>query len=186
MAMNLTIPLSRPPRTVPWSTRLVVLFGGTFSGFGWIFFGFGMIFVWIFAGKGDYTSAFIMRGALETAPALVTGVQDTRFSEGGSKHSRGTSIYAYRYKFNTGGTDYEGTSYRLGQGRGREGDETTVEFPAGKPRYSRLKGMRRAIFSPVVAMVFLFPVVGLTLVLPGVLQGRKNIRLLKDGEIAQC
>src|SRR6202158_2777437 len=114
MSVSLTIPVSRPPRTLPWSTRLVVLFGGTFSGFGWLFFGFGMIFVWIFAGKGDYTSAFMMRGVLETAPAVVTGVQNTKFSEGGGKHTPGTPIYAYHYKFQSGGTDYEGTSYRLG------------------------------------------------------------------------
>jgi hypothetical protein len=185
MAISLTIPVSRPPRTVPLSTKLVVLFGGTFSGFGWLFFGFGMVFVWIFAGKGDYTSAFIMRGNLESAPAVVTGVRNTRFSEGGSKHSRGTPIYAYHYKFQREGIDYQGTSYRLGQGNGREGDETTVEFPAGKPRYSRIKGMRRAMFGPVVAMVLLFPAVGLTLVVPSVFQGWRNLRLLKDGETAQ-
>jgi hypothetical protein len=163
----------------------VILFGGIFSGFGWLFFGFGMIFVWIFAGKGDYTSAFIMRGALETAPAVVTEVQNTRFSQGGGKHSSGTPIYAYHYKFQREGIDYQGTSYRLGQGNGREGDEATVEFPVGKPGYSRIRGMRRAMFSPVVAMVLLFPTVGLILVVPSVLQGRKNIRLLKDGETAQ-
>ena len=181
----MTIPVNRPPRMLPLSTRLVILFGGTFSGFGWFFFGFGMVFVWIFAGKGDYTSALLMRGKLETAPAVVTGVQNTRFSEGGSEGSGGTPIYAYHYKFQRDSSDYQGTSYRLGEGNGREGDETTVEFPAGRPKYSRIKGMRRAIFSPVVALAFLFPTVGLSLVLPGVRQGWKSIRLLKDGETAQ-
>jgi hypothetical protein len=53
MAIDLKMPVSRPPRAVPLSTRLVVLFGGVFSGVGWFFFAFGMIFAWIFADKGD-------------------------------------------------------------------------------------------------------------------------------------
>ena len=184
MALNLKMPVSRPPRTVPLSTRLVVLFGGTFSQMGWFFFGFGMIFVWIFASKGDYTSAFVMRGNLETARAVVTAVEDTHFTQGGGKHSKGTPIYAFHYKFNTGGTDYEGTSYHTG-GIAPENDKVTVEFPAGRPGTSRIRGMRRAMFGPFVGFVFIFPAVGLAFVLPGVWRGRKNIGLLTDGETAQ-
>src|SRR5205823_5176432 len=99
----------------PWSTRLVVLFGGMLSGMGWFLFGFGMLFVWIFASRGDYSSAFFMRGPLETAPGVITAVKNTRFSEGG-RQSKGTPIYACTYMFNAGGSDYEGTSYRKGEG----------------------------------------------------------------------
>ena len=184
MAISLTIPVSRPPRAVPLSTRLVVLFGGTFSRFGWFFFGFGMFFVWIFGAKGDYTSAFVMRGNLETASGVVTRVENTRFTEGGGRHSKGTPVYAYRYKFAADDREYTATSYRTGKSAS-EGAQMTVEFPAGKPGSSRIRGMRRAVFGPSVAMVFLFPIVGLTLVLPGLWQGWKNIRLLTNGETAQ-
>jgi hypothetical protein len=126
-----------------------------------------------------------MRGNLETAPGMVTVVDDTHFTEGGSKHRRGTPIYAYHYKFNTGGIDYEGTSYRVGGKIAPENGQVTVEFPAGKPWYSRIKGMRRAPFSAFVAFVLIFPVVGLAFVLPGVWQGWKNVGLLKNGETAQ-
>ena len=37
-----------PPREVPTGLRLMVLFGGALTQFGWVFFGFGMIFVWAF------------------------------------------------------------------------------------------------------------------------------------------
>src|SRR5438270_9829906 len=105
MAMTLTIPINRPPRAIPLSTRLVVLFAGTLSAFGWSFCVLGMVFVWIFASNADYASAFIMRGTLETAPAVVTGLKNTAFSEGGSRYSSGTPIYAYRYKFQRDGID---------------------------------------------------------------------------------
>jgi hypothetical protein len=162
-----------------------VLFGGTFATPGWFFFSFGMIFVWIFAGKGDYTSAFVMRGNLESTRAVVTAVEDTHSSEGGGKGSRGTPIYAYHYKFNTGGTDYVGISYRAGGVIAPENGNVTVEFPVGNPGYSRIKGMRRAPFSAFVALVLIFPVAGLAIALPGVWQGWKSIGLLTDGETAQ-
>src|SRR6266850_4008920 len=88
--MKPTTRASRIPRILPWSTRLVVLFGGTLSWLGCVFFGFGMIFVWIFADKGDDSSVFVMRGKLDNAAAEITAAEDTRFTEGGGKHSKGT------------------------------------------------------------------------------------------------
>ncbi|EEF62120.1 DUF3592 domain-containing protein [Pedosphaera parvula] len=183
--MSTMISASSPPRSVPLSTRLVVLFGGTFSTFGWFFFGFGMFFVWAMGVKGDYTSAFVMRGKLETASAEVTQVDSTSYTEGGGRHSRGVPIYAYHYKFETGGTGFEGISYRTGRIGKKPGGHMTVEFPAGRPDRSRIQGMRRAVFGPSVAMVFLFPMVGLGVVLPGLWRGLKNIRLLANGEMAE-
>src|ERR1041385_642528 len=178
--MELTMPVvSRSPRAVPLSTRLVVLFGGVLAPFGWFFFGFGMVFVWIFAGNADWSSLISFHGQLETATGKLTSSEQTHFTEGGSKHSRGTPVYAYHYKFNFGGADYEGVSYRTGGGS-REGASVTVEFPAGDPACSRIRGMRRAPFGLVVAFVFLFPAVGLAVVLPGLWSGWKSVRLLAN------
>src|SRR6266404_9310820 len=182
--MNLTTPVSRVPRSVPWSTQLVVLFGGTLSWLGWVFFGFGMIFVWIFADKGDYSSAFVMRGKLDAAAAEITAVENTHFTEGGGKHSKGTPVYAYHYRFQNAGRDFEGTSFHKGL-TGRNDDAMTVEFPPERPDRSRIRGMRRAMFGPSVGMVFLFPILGLGFILPGLWQGAKNLRLLANGETAQ-
>jgi hypothetical protein len=191
--MSLITLEGRPRRFVPWSTRLVVLLGGMLSGIGCLFLGFGMILVWVLADKGDYSSAFLMRGKLETAPAVVSAVEDTQYSAGGVNHRirkrirkrrEGTPIFAHAYKFQSGGRDYEGTSYRKGEGA-RVGDRVTVEFPAGRPDYSRILGMRRAVFDSAVAVTFVFPAIGLAMVLPGLWQCRKDIRLLARGEIAE-
>jgi len=162
----------------------VLVLGGRLGAPGWFFFGFGMIFVFIFGDKGDYSSVFVMRGKLETAPAVVTAVENTRFSEGGGKYRKGTPIYAYQYKFRAGQTNYEGTCYATGQ-KARVGSEVTVEFPLGWPDRSRIQGMRRAMFGPVIAVVFLFPAIVLALLLSGVVLGCRNIRLLANGETAR-
>ncbi len=180
--MSLTLSGNRIRRVVPWSTRVVVLFGGGLAAMGWFFFAFGMIFAWIFGARGDYSSAFVMRGKLETTTALVTAVRDTHFSEGGGKHSKGTPIFACDYQFHHAGADHEGTSYRRGGGA-KTGDRVSVEFPAGRPDHSRLRGMRRAPFGPAVAFVFIFPALGLGFVLPALWRGWKNLGLLTVGEI---
>jgi hypothetical protein len=125
-----------------------------------------------------------LRGKLENATAIVTHVEDTRFTEGGGRHSRGRPIYGYHYKFTTGGADYTGVSYRTGS-VAAENEKVTVEFPVGNPGYSRIKGMRRSVCGPIVGMVFIFPAVGLAFVLPGLRQGWRNIHLLAHGEAAQ-
>ena len=187
MPINLSIPVrvSQPPRAVPRSTRLVVLFGGGFSLFGWLFFAFGMVFVWGFAAKGDFSSFLLLRGKLDTAPGMVTAVDDTRYSEGGSKHRSGTTIFSYQYSFVLDDRKYDGVSYHTGVSV-QDGARVTVEFPPGNPARSRIRGMRRAIFGPGVAMVFIFPAIGLGIVLPGLWQGWRNVRLLARGETAQA
>lgn len=181
--MSVNLLSGRVRRTVPWSTRLVVLFGGGAATFGWFFFAFGMIFVWIFGAQGDYSSLFLLRGKLQTEPAMVTEVRDSGFSEGGGKHRKGTPIIACDYEFTSAGKKYAGTSYRRGRGV-KEGDRATAEFSPGRPGFSRLRGMRRAPLGPFVAFVFIFPTVGLGMALPGLWRGVRNLRLLCDGQIA--
>lgn len=41
--------LARPPRTVPWSLRFVVLFGGVLPQVGWGLLAFGLVFTMVFA-----------------------------------------------------------------------------------------------------------------------------------------
>ncbi|HET7625535.1 MAG TPA: DUF3592 domain-containing protein [Verrucomicrobiae bacterium] len=183
--MNLTMPVvSQPPRVVPLSTRITLLFGNALAKFGWIFFAFGMVVVWVFAGYADWSGLFLFHGKLETAPAFITSREKTSFSEGGNKQHRGTPIFAYHYQFQRDGKNYTGISYQLGASRS-EGESVLVEFPAGKPTDSRIRGMRRAPFSLVVSFVFIFPTIGLALALTGFWSGWKNMSLLANGQIAQ-
>ena len=182
--VNLSSPiLARPPRSVPLSTRLVVLLGGPVAWLGWIFAGFGMFFALAFLGNADVTSWIYFRGPLGTAPGTVTAVEQTHASEGGSKHHSGTPIYRYDYKFTQSGTEYQGTSYRTGSGL-QSGAAVMIEFPAGNPARSRIQGMRRAVFGADTLLVLIFPAIGFGLVAAIIYGGGRDLKLLINGETA--
>ncbi|MBW8864931.1 MAG: hypothetical protein JF609_08425 [Verrucomicrobia bacterium] len=174
-----------PPRTVPLSTKLVVLFGGPLGMIGWLLGGFGMIFAILFVGNADFASSFYFRGALESTQGTVIECVDTHASEGGSRHSHGTPIYAYHYTFFAIGNTYTNISYRTGRNL-NEKHAVTVEFPTGHPEHSRIQGMRTAVFDPEVCFVLIFPAIGLGLAGYALCTGLKNISLLTNGEMASA
>lgn len=177
--------ISNPPRDVPASTQLVMMFGGMLSKFGWIFGGFGMIFLLLFASHADFSSWTEFHGALKTASGMIVSSEKTHASEGGGNHRRGNPIYAYHYRFSVNGTEYHGTAYATGGGP-RNHQAVTVEFPAGKPDISRIQGMRRAMFGPEVGFVVIFPLIGLAIVLASLRTNFRNLTLLANGETAQA
>jgi hypothetical protein len=176
--------LRQPPRTVPLSTRLVLFLGGPFAWLGWMFLTVGILFGSLFGTNVDWSSMFLFRGQLETAQGTVWSSEKTHFSEGGGRHSKGTPIYAHQYRFYFNDTEYSGTSYSVGGGS-RNGQNVTIEFPAGRPGRSRIKRMRRAPFGIGAGVVLLFPIIGLAAVLNGLRRGRNNVRLLTNGELAE-
>ncbi len=174
--------LSRPPRHVPLTVRVRLLFGGFLNQFGWIFFGFGMVFVWGFALQADLTSWHLFRGRLETCEGTVTASKKTSFREGGSKRRRGTPVYANHYSFtDSAGAEHQGVSYKTGV-RLNAGDKVTVEYLAARPEISRIKGMRRKPVGLWGLLVVLFPLVGACLVILGIRRGLRAGRLLRFGE----
>ena len=174
--------LSWPPRHVPLTVRVRLLFGGFLNQFGWIFFGFGMVFVWSFTLQADLTSWHLFRGRLETCEGTVTASKKTSFSEGGSKRRRGTPVYANHYSFtDSAGAEHQGVSYKTGV-RLNAGDKVTVEYLPARPEISRIKGMRRKPVGPWGLLVVLFPLVGACLVISGVRRGLRAGRLLRFGE----
>lgn len=172
-----------PPRRVPWDIRIKVLSGGA-SQFGWIFFGFGMIFFWLFVLNADVTSWYYFLGRLEKQEGEITQSIKAGFSQGGSKHSKGTPIYANHYTFSApDGNRYLGISYALGRYL-TKGTPVVIEYPENNPSISRIQGMRRAALPPVVLFVLIFPVLGLVFINEALVSGRKAIRLLKNGKLA--
>ncbi len=170
--------LSKPPREVPLSVRVGNLAGGGLALFGWLFGGFGMIFVWVFATQGDYTAWWDFRGEVATVQGVVDAVEETSFSQ------NDTPVHANRFTFATpDGTLCEGTSYSTGR-RVEPGQAVTVEHPPGRPSAARIEGLRRAKFSPWVALVFIFPAVGAGLAGAGLAFGHRANRLLKYGRLA--
>ncbi|MHC4692645.1 MAG: DUF3592 domain-containing protein [Planctomycetota bacterium] len=174
--------LARPPRSVPLSVRLRVLFGGFLNQFGWIFFGFGLIFVWAFTLNADLTGWYLFRGQLDTTEGKTIDCTKTLFNEGGSKHSKGTPVYAIRYAFTAAdGTEYIGLSYVTGK-QFKQGQAVTVEYPQGKPQTSRIKGMRQKPVGLFGIFPAVFPMIGLLFIIGGMRKGIKANRLLTLGE----
>ncbi|MGD8453007.1 MAG: DUF3592 domain-containing protein [Phycisphaerae bacterium] len=176
--------IAEPPRAVPSPVRLRILFGGFANQFGWFFFCLGLVFVWIFGSFGDIKGFFIFRGDLATAPGRVTHSEPSGFTEGSRRSDGGTPIYAVHYTFaDEDGRTYEGVSYAAGQEL-PAGAQVTVEFPAGSPGTSRIRGMRRAPFGAVVALVGMFPLTGVGFLVVGLWGGLRAGRLLRHGRLS--
>lgn len=184
--MNLTMPIvSRPPRRVPVSTRLSVALGHPLVWLGCILLALGAGVVRVFVMNADFSSWRHFRGPIETVPGVITSSEQTRASEGGDRrrHRKGERIFAHHYAFEFNGRRYRGVSYCVGGGP-RAGQNVVVEFVAGRPELSRIRGMRRAVFGPSVAFALVFPAVGLGLVVASLVRARKHLRLLVNGEVA--
>ncbi|MGV8122619.1 MAG: hypothetical protein AB2L14_22905 [Candidatus Xenobiia bacterium LiM19] len=183
--------ISPPPRQVPFSVAVKLLFGDFSNLFGWIFFGFGMIFFWGFAMNADFSSFLYSGISWASATGASTGSSRTCFSEGGSKHRSGTPIYANHFRFRAAdGNEYEGVSFTKGSytpsGSGAESavETVSVQYVSSNPRISRIAGQRLRPFGPDVIFVVIFPFVGLCFLSYGLIQGFKALRLLSSGDAA--
>lgn len=175
--------LARPPRRLPLSLRLRLLFGGLSNQIGWVVFGVGWIFTWIFAGNADLSGLHYL-GEVEQARGTIVAREKTSATEGGSDTSDGDPIYRHDFEFvGPGGQERSGSSYSI---QARDvGSEVTIEFPADAPEVSRIQGMRSALFPPWVLLVLLFPGVGLLLIGNGLRRGWRASRLLARGRPAR-
>jgi hypothetical protein len=165
-------------RNIPISTKCSILFGGFKNQFGWLFFGFGLIFFWAFAMNSDLSFLYYT-GEIVTIKGIATKSIKIDASEG-----EVTVIKNY-YKFKTeSGLEFEGCSYATGRGI-QAGEAITVEYPEGKPQYSRIKGMRRQVFGAEALWVVLFPFIGLIFMFFGIKRSKRVLRLLKNGELTK-
>jgi hypothetical protein len=174
-----------PPRDVPGALAAQLLFGGAMGFLGWFFCGFGLIFCWIFAANSDVMALVAFHGVLETAEGKILASDKTAFSQGGGEGRDGTPIYAFRYEFTHQGESYEGESYQLGPSA-ELGEQVTIEFPAGRPEWSRIQGMRTAPFGWPALFVVVFPLIGSGFVLGRLRGGFRSLHLLKHGEISSA
>ena len=165
-------------RKIPITTKCSLLFGGFFNQFGWLFFGFGLIFFWVFAMNTDL-SFLHFTGKIIT----VEGIATDSFETGASEND--ISVFENHYKFTTTEEDeFESFSYSTGRNI-QIGKTVTIEYPEGKPQYSRIKGMRRHTFGPAALLVVIFPLVGLAFIFLGIRKSMRAIRLFKNGELTK-
>ncbi|NQT76408.1 MAG: DUF3592 domain-containing protein [Bacteroidetes bacterium] len=165
-------------RNIPVSTRCRILFGGFKNQFGWAFFGFGMIFFWGFAMNSDLSFLYYT-GEIIRVEGIATHSFEIDATEGN------VTVIENHYKFKTeDGLEFEGISYATGRSI-QAGNTITIEYPEGKPQYSRIKGMRRQIFGAVALWVVLFSFVGLVFILLGLKRSIRALRLLKYGKLTK-
>jgi len=164
--------LAPPPRRVPLSLMLVNLFN-LFAQIGWFVFGFGMIFAWVFLGNADF-SFVTFRGPHAQSTGRVTSVEAT----GSSQNDQ--AITANHYEFSVAGSRFSGTSYTNTDSKSA-GDEVTIEYDEKHPERSRIAGMRRGQFGPLVMLVLIFPFIGALFIVFATLSGFRRNHLLRHG-----
>ena len=171
--------LAPPPRSLPPTLTIQVLFGTFLAQFGWAFVAFGMIFVWAFDAGGAVSEWLAFRGDLATASGTVTGWDRTNTSVNEQP------VYTTSYTFRTpDGRDIPGTSYASGRWL-ESGTEVTVEYVDTDPTRSRISGMRTSVGGGIVLLVFLFPVIGAALALGDLARRRSALRLLRHGTMTR-
>lgn len=158
------------PRALPRSLVVRILLGNPFTMFGLVFAAFGMAFVLAFLPLIDLSFA---KSYDRQASATITNVEDTHSSE------NKRSIYRVRYTFrDDAGAERRGESYTTDQ---PSSGPWTVDYESGDPSASRLQGMRAGRFSPLLAFVLLFPILGLAFGLWPIRRARRELRLLRYG-----
>ena len=163
-------------RNISITARCGILFGGVLNQFGWFFLGFGLIFFWGFATKADF-SFIHFQGEVVTVEGIATEWLETNVS------INETPVIENRYKFTSeDGIEFEDFSYSTGRSV-EVGKPVAVEYPKGKPKYSRIVGMKRQPFGLFVLLVAIFPLAGLVLILAGIKKSRRTLKLLKYGKI---
>jgi hypothetical protein len=161
-----------PPRRVPLSLK-IVNFLNPLAQLGWGILGLGMLFFWFFGANADF-SFITFAGDHPTVRGTITSVESTHASEDGG------DVHANHYEYSVAGQSFRGVSYDTG-GSTTQGEAVTVEYADGNPARSRIAGMRRALFGPFAAIVAIFPLIGLAIVVPAELSGKRRNRMLRDG-----
>jgi hypothetical protein len=175
--------LGLPPRSVPLLMRLQMVFGGTSNQLGWLFFGFGLLFFSAFGWYADLTSMIYFRGELAQVKGVITSSRNTGYVTGGSKRSKGRSIYEQHYSFTAAdGKQYQGVSYEDINGS-RSGYEALIEYRPSNPNISRVYGNRKNILPPLAILTAIFPLIGSLFIIKGVKQGIKANQLLENGRL---
>jgi len=173
----------RPPRTIPITLLPPLYFGGVFAQLGWFFFGFGMIFVWVFTRNADITYLWDFSGQLQTVDGFVINSEETNFSEGGTEHSKGTSVCRIRYRFvDKDGIEHRAECYKKGWNP-QTSTHVIIEYREDRPEISRIQGTRRRPVGLIGLFLVIFPIIGAVLAATGLRRGRKAHSLLRFGHL---
>jgi hypothetical protein len=171
--------LVAPPRTVPLSLRVSALFGGM-AAFAWGALLFTTPIFWAFVMNADVLAPIVLGASAATTDGRVTATGETRSSENRSRIH--WVDYSYRVP---AGSPLSGRSYVTGSAPD-VGAELSVEYVPSWPHFSRIMGMRKAIFGPGGAIAVVFPALAAVFVAISLHMGRRTLRLLREGRVAKA
>jgi hypothetical protein len=168
--------LAAPPRSVPTALRLCVLAGGPLVLAGWLVLAFGGFMAGVFVGNSELVVPGV--GARPgTTTGRVVGAADT------STRLNSTRVRRIEFVFELEGREVRGASF-TSRAKPVVGDAVEIEFDPERPAVARISGARMAVFPTPIAFVLFVPATGLLLLLLGLLQNRRHVRTMIDGEAA--
>jgi len=176
--------LARPPRTVPWSLRLVVLFGGILTQVGWGVLAFGLVFTAVFGAIAAPLFDDPFAGPVQRVTGKVV------HTDGTNVRVNDYDVVAVHFEVQAGDRTLRGRSYasshrRNGRGNVPEvGSEVPVEIARTPEAPMRIVGLDTHMLPAGAQLVVLLPIVGGLLVLWGVWRNARRLRLLVHGEVA--
>lgn len=170
--------LSAPPRTVPLSLRVSTLFGGM-AAFAWGVLLCTTPIFWAFVMNAEVLAPVVLGAGAATTEGRVLATGET----GASEDRRPIHWVEYSYQVPAG--PMSGRSYVTGAAPDI-GAQLPVEYAPSWPRFSRIVGMRRARFGPGAAIAVVFPALAAGFVAFSLFAGRRTLRLLRDGRVAEA
>ena len=170
--------LAAPPRRVPLAVVSSTMLGIT-GILGAIFLIFGLVFTAIFASGLNLLDELRLSNSKTTAQATITQVNATNSTENKVR------VYEYRFTFRTPREQtIESSSYSTGRIYA-VGDTANVLYVPDKPTVAQLENTRRSLFpSLILVFILIFPLVGAGLFISSIVRGRRQVNLLRQGQIA--
>lgn len=166
-------------RDIPNPAVISIIFGRAITYVGWLLFAFLMIFAWAFGSNSD-TSFIHFAGESQFTKGHVVEVEETNVEI--NERSVWANFYEYHDAF---GNEYERKAFTTGIFM-RVNEEVIVEYPTSSPQYGRIPGIRSAAFNRWFLLMWMLPLIGLSLVYIGIRRGFNDFILLKTGEIANA
>jgi hypothetical protein len=169
--------IRRMHRPLPRATVWRLFLSGTTNQICWLILGIGMIFFWLMIFNVDFSFVYF-GGNVERVTGTITDSHETNVSI----NERPVIVNSYRFT-SSDGRLFEDFSYATGRWY-RDGTRVTIEYPAGKPRLSRIKGMRRKPFGPLGLLFGIGPAGALVFAYIRVRKILKTKHLLQHGKLS--
>jgi hypothetical protein len=163
------------PRSIGFSTRKSLFFSFPQMSLGLMFLVIGAIMALVFGVSTDLKSPFYFSDSDPAVVGTLLAKERTRSSVNKKK------IYDYHFRYAVGAQSYQGHSFGINNDA-NPGDAVDVQYAPADPVRSRLRGQLLAPFAwSTLAIVLIFPGVGLVALYGSMGQYRKYLYLLRNG-----